>query len=1025
MREDSEPGPDGQEQAVWRLTTWEYGPLGRQVRQTRPDGGVITRTYDQRGNLTAYTDPQGHTTTYQYDCLGRLIRVTYPDSSTKSYTYLPDGELGSLTRADGTELTFSYDAAGRLTEVKKGQEVLASYAYDLAGHLLQAANAQARLAFSWDSTGNQLSESLELLHPAFAGLGVKQLRRSFDVANRVEEVELPDGLGRLQRGYDAGDRLVSLGVDGTTLWQASYDGARLGRIERGNGVVTAFAYTPEGLPAHVLTGLGEGSGEVAHPLHRLAFSWTLGQLQRSRLREDMAKELWAFHYDSLGHLEGKAGDPAWPAVKRLEPAWQLPGLPVPASLVESWQVGQGDELLRRDRRQAGRHEPLSFSHNLLHQVTQGTGSVPVSYTWDVNGNLATRTGGFYGDASFTHDALDRLVRVSQGGATTDLVLDPLGRLVGKVRHSPEGEMARAYLHDGEQVVVEYGKQVGGAGWKAQRRHLWGRWIDELAVEQVDMDGDGSLETSLWPVSDLLGSIELVTDGSGSIVERITYDPAGRPQVWSADTQRPRVTRVAWTGDGSDGRCPAGIPALPCPPWAFQLGFGEELDPESAAGATASLTPQGGQPVPLTVTLTPDTRAAYLTGATLQAGSSYTLHLEGLRDRAGNLLWQWGAHTGAPLLTFTLTDPTVFQVLEDTAPPRLLAALDAQDGLYLAWEEPVEVASGFNLDTSMAVLRQGQLVQGTVSQLSPQLFRWRPAEASQWLVGGEYTLSAVHLQDLSGKAATAPSLSFTHMAASSQVAYLVYQAPGDSQPQPRSAYGLTTLFQGRTWHEELGLYHYRARWYSPELGDFLERDPLGYVDSPNLYQFLNRNPVNFLDPFGESLIISIFAGRSRLDNDMLERIRQGVDSLFRNPKNKIDWEKAGGLRVKLAYDVRRTAASPPLPHFGEYTQVKQLLARKEALAKVRKVAESWQFNFLAVVELEGELSYEEWQRAKREHLVKPDEQINIIEGVTVPQKEPPGTYSVVFEREVTKALQMFQSKYKSWPRKDRELEAMYL
>jgi RHS repeat-associated protein len=56
-----------------------------------------------------------------------------------------------------------------------------------------------------------------------------------------------------------------------------------------------------------------------------------------------------------------------------------------------------------------------------------------------------------------------------------------------------------------------------------------------------------------------------------------------------------------------------------------------------------------------------------------------------------------------------------------------------------------------------------------------------------------------------------------------------------------------LFQGRTWHEELGLYYYRAQWYSPELGDFLQRDPLGYFDSPNLYQFLNRNPVNFLDP----------------------------------------------------------------------------------------------------------------------------------------------------------------------------------
>jgi hypothetical protein len=49
--------------------------------------------------------------------------------------------------------------------------------------------------------------------------------------------------------------------------------------------------------------------------------------------------------------------------------------------------------------------------------------------------------------------------------------------------------------------------------------------------------------------------------------------------------------------------------------------------------------------------------------------------------------------------------------------------------------------------------------------------------------------------------------------------------------------------------ELGLYYYRARWYDPMLGDFLERDPLGPVDSPNLYQALGRNPINITDPQG--------------------------------------------------------------------------------------------------------------------------------------------------------------------------------
>jgi RHS repeat-associated protein len=74
-------------------------------------------------------------------------------------------------------------------------------------------------------------------------------------------------------------------------------------------------------------------------------------------------------------------------------------------------------------------------------------------------------------------------------------------------------------------------------------------------------------------------------------------------------------------------------------------------------------------------------------------------------------------------------------------------------------------------------------------------------------------------------------------------------PPETPPRASSAFGNTTLFQGRLWVPELGLYYYRARWYDPQLGDFLERDPLGPVDSPNLYQALGRNPVNITDPQG--------------------------------------------------------------------------------------------------------------------------------------------------------------------------------
>jgi len=42
------------------------------------------------------------------------------------------------------------------------------------------------------------------------------------------------------------------------------------------------------------------------------------------------------------------------------------------------------------------------------------------------------------------------------------------------------------------------------------------------------------------------------------------------------------------------------------------------------------------------------------------------------------------------------------------------------------------------------------------------------------------------------------------------------------------------YTGRRWEPETGLYYFRARYYGPKLGRFLDRDPLGYVDGMSVY-----------------------------------------------------------------------------------------------------------------------------------------------------------------------------------------------
>jgi RHS repeat-associated protein len=58
------------------------------------------------------------------------------------------------------------------------------------------------------------------------------------------------------------------------------------------------------------------------------------------------------------------------------------------------------------------------------------------------------------------------------------------------------------------------------------------------------------------------------------------------------------------------------------------------------------------------------------------------------------------------------------------------------------------------------------------------------------------------------------------------------------------------YTGREFDAETGLYYYRARYYDPTIGRFIQQDPYG-IDGldPSLFAYVRNNPANRIDPRG--------------------------------------------------------------------------------------------------------------------------------------------------------------------------------
>jgi RHS repeat-associated protein len=152
----------------------------------------------------------------------------------------------------------------------------------------------------------------------------------------------------------------------------------------------------------------------------------------------------------------------------------------------------------------------TYGANGLNQVTAVNGA---NLVYDANGNLTDD-----GAKTFAYDSSNRLKSATPngGGTAVNLTYDPASRL-----YQAAGTATTRFLYDGADIIAEY----DGAN-ALLRRYVHGPGTDEPLVQY---DGAGT-SSKKWLHADARGSIIALSDASGNVVAKNTYDPYGAPQA---------------------------------------------------------------------------------------------------------------------------------------------------------------------------------------------------------------------------------------------------------------------------------------------------------------------------------------------------------------------------------------------------------------------------------------------------------------------------------------------------------------
>lgn len=779
---------------------------------TEKDGSSWSYSYDtQKGYLLSKTDPQSGTTSYQYDANGNRSATTNPDGTSTSALYDGLGSMLSSTDAAGAVTSYSYNSFGQVTTVTDPANATTRYGYDDKGNLTSLTDvAGATTSYEYDSKGNMsrvtdaAGQSSSFSYDAAGNMtsvtdaSGATTRYSYDASGNV--ISITDAKGGVTSfSYDSRGRLIkSINPQGNaTSYSYDKNGNKLSATDANNNT-TRYEYNSRNQLIKTIDALGNST---VYSYGASSCPSCGGGVDKLTALSDANNNVTRYDYDSLGRLI-KETDPLGKITSyHYDSKGNLIAKTDAKGNTINYSYDANSRLLKKSYPD---NTEETFSYDAKGNIlTAANKNISYSFSYDLAGRMLSSSDSNGNSISYSYDAAGRKTRtVYPDGSKVSYGYDTAGRLAS-ITDQHNNRFSLTYSSLGQRTQLGYpngvvtGYAYDASGNLTRLNHQsHGRPVSTFSYTH-DKVGNRLSKTELFRTTSYHydGIYRLITAQiNRRAAEQYSYDPVGN--------------RLTGPEQGTD----------------YRYGIGNQLLQQEQTGYSYDDN-----------------------GNLAQRSISRSRHSHHCEHH--NQPWNYRFDYENRLIEADNGDITV-SFSYDPFGRRIEKKVEQSNrrGHHEHHGNTGEQTTRFLYDGQALI--QESTIQGNHRAARPETVSYihgpnidEPLQGishnKTWYYHADGLGSIVALTDKHGNVVQRYDYdSFGN---------LEQQGEGIEQP---------FTYTAREFDQETGLYYYRARYYDPQVGRFVSKDPIGFEGGDNnLYGYVLNNPVNWTDPYGKR--VSVF------------------------------------------------------------------------------------------------------------------------------------------------------------------------